>query len=66
MGLQQSLGSFRCWTESWPAMEWTSPRRGTHGEREREEGEVEGREGEREEREGKIEFRSSHPVNDAC
>jgi len=42
MGLQQSLGSFMCWTEYWPAMEWTSPRRGTIGERTREVGEEEG------------------------
>ena len=42
MGLQQSLGSFKCWTESWPAMEWTSLRRGTIGERRWGEGEEEG------------------------
>ena len=45
MGLQQSVGSFKCWTESWPVMEWTSPRRGTVGER-WEEGEEEGEGGE--------------------
>ena len=46
-------------------MEWTSPRREIHGERER--GKREKRKGgERRRGKGRQKFRSSHPVNDAC